>query len=71
MNSGASMVSTEQRGVKRRERNLFGAQFGEFGEVCAWPEAGGCEVVLELPLRRVRCLQEAAPSAFYSLATSL
>ena len=33
------MVSTEQRGVKRRERNLFGAQFGEeFGEVCAWPE---------------------------------
>lgn len=29
----------------------------------AWPEAGGCEVVLELPLRRTRDLQEAAPCA--------
>ena len=29
----------------------------------AWPEAGGCEVVLELPLRRTRNLQEAAPCA--------
>ena len=27
----------------------------------AWPEEGGCEVVLELPLRRTRNLQEAAP----------
>jgi two-component system sensor histidine kinase AlgZ len=30
----------------------------------AWPEAGGCEVVLELPLRRARQLQEVAPCAF-------
>ena len=30
----------------------------------AWPEAGGCEVVLELPLRRAPNLQEAAPCAF-------
>ena len=30
----------------------------------AWPEAGGCEVVLELPLRRARSLQEAAKCVF-------
>jgi LytS/YehU family sensor histidine kinase len=29
----------------------------------AWPAAGGCEVVLELPLRRIRNLREAAPCA--------
>ena len=29
----------------------------------AWPEAGGCEVVIELPLRRARNLQETAPCA--------
>ena len=29
----------------------------------AWPEAGGCEVVLELPLRRSLNLQEAVPCA--------
>jgi two-component system, LytTR family, sensor kinase len=28
-----------------------------------WPEAGGCEVVLELPLRRALNLQEASPCA--------
>src|ERR1700678_2291022 len=41
-----------------RLKTLYGADF-EFS--LAWPEAGGCEVVLELPLRRARDLQEALP----------
>ena len=44
-----------------RLKTLYGTDF-EFSLV--WPEAGGCEVVLELPLRRSRRLQEAAPCAF-------
>ena len=44
-----------------RLRTLYGADF-EFS--LAWPEAGGCEVVLDLPLRRARDLQEALPCAF-------
>jgi hypothetical protein len=44
-----------------RLRTLYGADF-EF--LLAWPESGGCEVVLDLPLRRVRHLQEALPCAF-------
>jgi len=40
-----------------RLKTLYGTDF-EFS--LAWPEAGGCEVVLELPLRRARNLQEAA-----------
>ena len=39
-----------------RLRTLYGTDF-EFS--LGWPEAGGCEVVLELPLRRARNLQEA------------
>ena len=39
-----------------RLKTLYGADF-EFS--LGWPEAGGCEVVLELPLRRARNLQEA------------
>jgi two-component system LytT family sensor kinase len=38
-----------------RLKTLYGADF-EFS--LGWPEAGGCEVVLELPLRRARNLQE-------------
>jgi len=41
-----------------RLTTLYGTDF-EFSLV--WPEAGGCEVVLELPLRRARILQEASP----------
>jgi two-component system, LytTR family, sensor kinase len=41
-----------------RLKTLYGANF-EFS--LGWPEAGGCEVVLELPLRRARNLQEASP----------
>ena len=44
-----------------RLKTLYGADC-EFSLV--WPEAGGCEVVLELPLRRAPSLQEAAPCAF-------
>ncbi|HTW81018.1 MAG TPA: histidine kinase [Terracidiphilus sp.] len=44
-----------------RLRTLYGPGF-EFS--LGWPEAGGCEVVLELPLRRARNLQEASPCAF-------
>jgi LytS/YehU family sensor histidine kinase len=41
-----------------RLKTLYGTDC-EF--TLAWPEAGGCEVVLELPLRRAQNLQEAAP----------
>ena len=41
-----------------RLKTLYGTDF-EFS--LTWPEAGGCEVVLELPLRRARNLQEASP----------
>jgi hypothetical protein len=41
-----------------RLKTLYGTDF-EFS--LGWPEAGGCEVVLELPLRRARNLQEALP----------
>jgi two-component system LytT family sensor kinase len=44
-----------------RLKTLYGTDC-EFS--LAWPEAGGCEVVLELPLRRARNLQEAASCAF-------
>ena len=43
-----------------RLKTLYGADF-EFS--LGWPEAGGCEVVLELPLRRTRNLLEASPCA--------
>ena len=43
-----------------RLKTLYGANF-EFS--LAWPEAGGCEVVLELPLRRAGSLLEASPCA--------
>jgi len=38
-----------------RLKTLYGTDF-EFS--LGWPEAGGCEVVLELPIRRDRCLRE-------------
>jgi hypothetical protein len=44
-----------------RLNKLYGTNF-EFS--LEWPEAGGCEVVLELPLRRARNLQEASPCGF-------
>jgi hypothetical protein len=44
-----------------RLKSLYGTDF-EFS--LGWPEAGGCEVVLELPLRRAPNLQEASPCAF-------
>jgi two-component system LytT family sensor kinase len=44
-----------------RLKTLYGTNF-EFS--LGWPEAGGCEVVLELPLRRARTLQEESPCAF-------
>jgi two-component system, LytTR family, sensor kinase len=43
-----------------RLKALYGTDC-EFSLV--WPESGGCEVVLELPLRRARSLQEAATCA--------
>ena len=43
-----------------RLKTLYGANF-EFS--LGWPEAGGCEVVLELPLRRAGSLLEASPCA--------
>jgi len=43
-----------------RLKTLYGANF-EFS--LGWPEEGGCEVVLELPLRRTRSLLEASPCA--------
>jgi two-component system, LytTR family, sensor kinase len=44
-----------------RLKSLYGTDF-EFS--LGWPEAGGCEVVLELPLRRALNLQEASPCVF-------
>jgi two-component system, LytTR family, sensor kinase len=44
-----------------RLKTLYGTDC-EFS--LAWPEAGGCEVVLELPLRRAGILQEASPCGF-------
>jgi two-component system LytT family sensor kinase len=44
-----------------RLKSLYGTDF-EFS--LGWPEAGGCEVVLELPTRRAPILQEALPCAF-------
>src|SRR6202034_209650 len=41
-------------------KSLYGTNF-EFS--LGWPEAGGCEVVLELPLRRALNLQEVSPCA--------
>jgi two-component system, LytTR family, sensor kinase len=41
-----------------RLKTLYGANF-EFS--LGWPEAGGCEVVLELPFRRTGSLLEASP----------
>jgi two-component system, LytTR family, sensor kinase len=43
-----------------RLKSLYGTDF-EFS--LGWPEAGGCEVVLELPLRRAPNLQEALSCA--------
>jgi two-component system LytT family sensor kinase len=43
-----------------RLKTLYGANF-EFS--LGWPEAGGCEVLLELPLRRTGSLLEASPCA--------
>jgi two-component system, LytTR family, sensor kinase len=43
-----------------RLKTLYG---GDFEFSLAWPDAGGCEVVLELPLRRACILQEASPCA--------
>jgi hypothetical protein len=43
-----------------RLKTLYGTDF-EF--LLAWPESGGCEVVLELPFRRALNLQEASPCA--------
>ena len=43
-----------------RLKTLYGANF-EFS--LGWPEAGGCEVVLELPLRRTVSLLESSPCA--------
>jgi two-component system, LytTR family, sensor kinase len=44
-----------------RLKTLYGTDC-EFS--LAWPEAGGCEVTLELPLRRAGKLQEVSPCAF-------
>jgi LytS/YehU family sensor histidine kinase len=64
-----------RRGESGQKRNENGIGLGNtadrlktlYGADCefslAWPEAGGCEVVLELPLRRARRLQEATPCA--------
>jgi len=43
-----------------RLKTLYGTDF-EFS--LAWPEAGGCEVALELPLRQAGNLQEMATCA--------
>src|SRR6202046_1408860 len=43
-----------------RLKTLYGA---DFELSLGWPEAGGCEVVLELPLRRALNLQEVSPCA--------
>jgi two-component system, LytTR family, sensor kinase len=44
-----------------RLKSLYGT---DFAFSLGWPEAGGCEVVLELPLRRSPKLQEASPCEF-------
>jgi LytS/YehU family sensor histidine kinase len=49
---GIGLGNTEER-----LKTLYGTNF-EFS--LAWLEAGGCEVVLELPLRRAPNLQEAS-----------
>ena len=54
--NGIGLGNTEER-----LRTLYGT---DFVFSLGWPEAGGCEVVLELPLRRARNLQEALPCAF-------
>jgi two-component system, LytTR family, sensor kinase len=53
--SGIGLGNTAER-----LKTLYGADF-EFS--LKWPEAGGCEVVLELPLRRACNLREALPCA--------
>ena len=65
-----------RRGEGEQKRSGIGIGLGNtadrlktlYGSDCEfsleWPEAGGCEVVVELPLRRARALQEAAPCAF-------
>jgi LytS/YehU family sensor histidine kinase len=50
--NGIGLGNTEER-----LRTLYGS---DFVFSLAWPEAGGCEVVLELPLRRDLNLQEAS-----------
>jgi two-component system LytT family sensor kinase len=45
----------------QRLKTLYGTDF-EFSLV--WPESGGCKVILDLPLRKARNLQEALPCAF-------
>jgi two-component sensor histidine kinase len=50
--NGIGLGNTEER-----LKTLYGT---DFVFSLGWPEAGGCEVVLELPLRRVRNLQEAS-----------
>ena len=44
-----------------RLRSLYGT---DFAFSLGWPETGGCEVVLELPLHRTPILHEALPCAF-------
>ena len=44
-----------------RLKSLYGAEF-QFS--LRWPETGGCEVMLELPLRRTADLQETSSCAF-------
>jgi hypothetical protein len=65
-----------RRGEGEQTRNGNGIGLGNtadrlktlYGTDCefslAWPEAGGCEVVLELPLRRAHNLKEAAACVF-------
>jgi two-component system, LytTR family, sensor kinase len=47
--------------MAERLKSIYGTDF-EFS--LRWPEAGGCEVMLELPLRRAANLQEASSCAF-------
>ncbi|HEY6847836.1 MAG TPA: hypothetical protein VI320_16755, partial [Terracidiphilus sp.] len=67
----------QRRIAKVRSFGLY--QFGgapgnslwaDFEVSLVWPEGGGCEVVLELQLRRALNLQEASPCAFSSSSTS-
>ena len=51
--SGIGLKNTAER-----LKTLYGADF-DFS--LTWPEAGGCEVVLELPLRRACSLEEISP----------